>query len=77
MKKIISIVVLSLAVILSTGVAHAVDPEMQPLVIDNGSDITECSPLLGDCPTSVPEPSAFILLLAGVASFALIRRKRK
>ena len=49
-------------------IALAVDPDMQALVIDNGSGLN---------PTPVPEPVTGILMATGLGGLALSRWRRK
>lgn len=56
-----------LALVLS-GPVLAVDPDMQPLVIDNGSD---------EAPPTVPAPGALISVLIGLGGIRAMRLGRK
>ena len=47
----------------------AVDPDMQALVIDNGTG--------GDAPPTVPAPSALISVLIGLGGMRVLRLGRK
>lgn len=81
---ILGSIILLITSLLSSGQALAVDPDMQALVIDNGSclsgqsyvDTGQCVPESGA--TQVPEPSTLALMAIGLAAIAFVRyRSRK